>query len=344
MEVRDKILKFLVGDQMIHVKFLDQQALANLLLSEDESRDLETVPSDGGLCAAFCVANKSEQAAYNEVIHSSEGVQVSQEVDTIETCKDRHKACLMYDGQYTPSTTTEPPTKRLTFNKDLAVLAVCRLLYEESNNILWETNTFSFDDPESFKKFVGGMNPSQKSKLRKMHLSMRVPIDDIDHSTSGPFQKWASAIPARVLIPFRNLKILHITFDQYSKRRSRSLYDIADSQIWLEQSMKRLLGLRMLPWKDKIDSNHGKHVTVVITGDASTHAGGVKPLWSKARKLEAAEAFRALLADPNSAEIHKADMAAAKVEAAERKAQEEIEAYNKKNKKWIAYFCGPHSF
>lgn len=341
-EVRDNILKFLIGNQMIHVKFLDEEAHTDLLLSEDKSRDPETMPSHGGLCAAFCVAEKSEQAAYEEAIHSSEGVQVSHEADTIETCKERHKACLMCGAKHEAFTTTDLTARRLTFSKDLAVLAVCRLLYEESNNILWETNTFSFDDPESFKGFITSLIPSQKSKFRKMHLSMRAPIDEIDDSNSGIFPKWEKAMSARLLTSLKNLKILHITFDQYKKWPNRTWYSTADSQVWLNQSMKRLLRLRMLRWKDQMDASHGKHVTVVITGDASTQSEGVTPRWSKAQQLEAAEAFRALLADPNSPVIHKAESAATRIEAAENKAKDEEEAEERKRerqlKRWFPGF------
>ena len=324
---------------MIHVKFLDDDALENLLLSEDESEDLEYIPSGGGLCAAFCVANKSEQAAYDEATHSSEDVQVSQEADTIETCEDRHEACMMcFDYRYRKAVNKpEPPTKRLTFSKDLAVLGACRLLYEESNNLLWESNTFSFDDPESLKRFISSMNPAQKSRLWKIHLSMRVPIDENNRSYSGPFQMWARAIPGRVLTPLKNLKILHLTFDQYSiwhrGPSNRDLLATTTSQEWVNHSMNKLLGLRMLPWKDKVDANRGKHVTVVVTDDASTHSEDVTPRWSRAQKLEAAEAFRALLADPNAMEIHKAEMEVARVEAAKHKVERDEQARVEKDER-----------
>ena len=85
------------------------------------------------------MANRSEQAAYDEATHSSEDIQVSQRADTIETCKDRHEACLMCEEQYKVVPTTEPSTKSLTFSESLAVLGVCRLLCEESNNLLGES-------------------------------------------------------------------------------------------------------------------------------------------------------------------------------------------------------------
>ncbi len=50
----------------------------------------------GGLCSAFCVAEQSEQEAYDEANLTFEYVSVTEDPDHIETCKDRHKKCLMF--------------------------------------------------------------------------------------------------------------------------------------------------------------------------------------------------------------------------------------------------------
>ena len=321
-EVLDNILKFVLGNGMIHVKFLHEEAFRDILLSE--SKDPKTIPEDGGLCAAFCVAEKSEQAAYNEANLNAKDVQASEDPDTVETCEQRHKECLMCGKHDKAILVTGLQGERLSFANNLSVLAVCRQLYEESNKILWQSNTFSFDEPESFTRFVGSMNPAQKSKLGKVHLSLNVPIDE---SGRWHFEMWAKAIPGRILTSLKAVKVLNITFDQYSICNPR--HDPTDkvshtrSQFWVTETMNHMLGLRMLPWKDKYDTSHGKHVTVVISDDASTHLEALTPRWFKASKLETAEAFRALLADPNSAETHKAYTAAAKIKAAERKLREE---------------------
>ena len=309
---------------MIHVKFLNEYALKDLLSG---SKNPKTIPEDGGLCASFCVAEKSEQAAYNEANLNAEDVQGSGNPDTVETCEQRHEACLMCGEDDKAIPVTGLQGERLTFADNLSVLGVCRQLYEESNNVLWQSNTFSFDDPESFTRFVASMNPAQKKNFRKMHLSLNVPIDE---SSRWRFEKWAKAIPGRILTPLKAVKILHLTLDQYSTWNPRDSpkdkVPHTTSQRWVNETMNQMLGLRMLPWKHKQDADQGKHVTVIISDDASTHAEAITPRWSKASKLEAAEAFRALLADPNSAEIHKADAAAAKIAAAKRKYKEEKEA------------------
>ena len=48
---------------------------------------------------------------------------------------------------------------------NLAVLGVCRHLYEQAHHVLWTTNTLSFDDPVSFGKFFSSFNLGQLHKL-----------------------------------------------------------------------------------------------------------------------------------------------------------------------------------
>ena len=323
-EVRDSILKFVLGNEMIHIKFLSGSALEELLLSE--SKDPKTIPEDGGLCAAFCVAEKSEQAAYNEANLNAKDVQASEDPNIVETCKERHETCLMCGKHDKANLVTGLQGERLTFDKNLSVLAVCRQLYEESNIILWKSNIFSFDDPNSFTEFVGSMNRAQKSKLSKIHLSLNIPIDE---SSAWRIERWAKAIPGRILTPLKAVKTVHLTIDQYSswdpEFSPTDSVTHSTSQAWVTQSMNRMLGLRMFPWKHEQDANQEKHVTVIITDDTSTHLEAITPRWSKTSKLEVAENLRALLADPNSVEIHKAYTAAEKIAAAKRKAQEEKE-------------------
>ena len=320
---------------MIHVKHLYGSDFKKILLAE--SKDPKTIPETSGLCASFCVAEISEQAAYNKAILNAkdvlkvedvlkaEDVQASEHPDTVEPCEQRHDACSMCDKDNEVTLVTGQQGERLTFASNLSVLGVCRQLYGESSNVLWGTNTFSFDDPESFTRFVASMNPAQKSKLRKIHLSLNVPIDE-----RNPWcvEKWAKAIPGHILTSLKSVKTVHLTINQYSiwsPRYPPPKLSHTTSQRWVNQTMSQMLRLRMLPWKNKYNANLGKHVTVIISDDASTHLEGLTPRWSRALKLETAESFRALLADLNSPETHKAYTAAAKIEAAERKLREDKE-------------------
>ena len=144
---------------------------------------------------------------------------------------------------------------------------------------------------------------------------MNVAIDQMsfDWETYGP---WAKAVVPRILTPLHNLSVLHISFDQYCWMSSLS-HNIptlqsthTDSQNRMKHDMDAVLGLRLLPWKDTNNPNHGKHVTVIVSDDASTHLPIIGSRWTKDQKLQVAEEFRARLAAPNSGEIHKAEAAA----------------------------------
>lgn len=104
-EVPDRILKLVLGNGMIHTKFLDEHALEDILFGE--SKDPKTIPETDDLRASFCVAEESEEAAYNEAILDAEDVQVSEDPNAVETCQQRHEAC-------SPSRTTMIGTSALT--------------------------------------------------------------------------------------------------------------------------------------------------------------------------------------------------------------------------------------
>ena len=302
--MRDIILRFVLGDRMIHIQYVTED-LEKILWPKP--KDADEKAAEGGLCSAFCVAGKSEQEAYDEANHSSGISQAFEDPNFIEPCKERHKNCLMCGSKQSEKPVEGLQAERLTFDKNLSVLAVCRLLYEESNNILWQTNTFSFHDALSFKLFNAGMNPSQKHRIRKVHFSINMPIDS-ESVRLLIFAGWAKAIAPRTLTPLKNLKVLHLSFDQCCCEPSGGLHiPSTDCQLRVRHDMDTMLGLRLLPWKHMDNVHRGKHVTVIVSDDASTHWETATPRWIKSQKLDAAEKIRARLAAPNSAEVHDAE-------------------------------------
>ena len=306
--MRDNILRLVVGDRMIHIKYIAPEDIK--WITYPDFKDADGKPFEAGFYSAFCAAGKSEQEAYDDANRSSG---VKDDPNYIEACKDRHADCLIQ--ALAGSISVEKMQGRLTFDKDLSVLAVCRLLYEESNNILWQTNTFAFDDPQSFRRFIASMNASQKRKLKRIHIRMNVPIDQLCYDWEG-YGPWAKAMVPRILTPLHNLSVLHLSFDQYCWLSSLSPNFLAlkfshtDSQNRMKHDMDAILGLRLLPWKDMKNPNHGKHVTVIVSDDETTHLPIIGSRWTKSQKLEVAEAFRARLAAPNSGDIHVAEVAA----------------------------------
>ena len=52
----------------------------------------------------------------------------------------------------------------------VSILAASRQLYEESNLLIWHTNTFSFDDPSAFTIFLKSLSTQQKNNIRNLEI------------------------------------------------------------------------------------------------------------------------------------------------------------------------------
>lgn len=54
----------------------------------------------------------------------------------------------------------------------LCILRTCRQVYTEATQVLWETNIFSFNDVNSYHRFMDSRNASQMGSIRKLRLAM----------------------------------------------------------------------------------------------------------------------------------------------------------------------------
>lgn len=54
----------------------------------------------------------------------------------------------------------------------LPILRVCRQMYTETSQVLWETNIFSFNDVASSKHFMSSRTAHQKRSIRRLRLVM----------------------------------------------------------------------------------------------------------------------------------------------------------------------------
>ena len=202
--IRAKILDYLIGGQVVHVQYV-----------QHESGTVEQVPLMGKLRHAICVARETEAEAYARAIrgyHDANPLSDSKKY-YIACCADRHQKC--YFTSRTLGLKNLPAEQKF----DLAVLSVCWQVYEEACHILWTTNTFSFDDPVSFHKFIASLNTAQLHKLTSLHLS-RLLVGDQRSTTrlaDRIVDHWAWTIacdPSR-MITLRGLRTLHLCFEQW---------------------------------------------------------------------------------------------------------------------------------
>ena len=334
-EVRENILIHLLGDNLIHIKYLELYQLwrankaknehsrisatagneseqlsshAVVDVSENDSEDGDIAHLTTAFRHAICVATQSEQSAYDAFVSGNADIPEGESpAHYVAPCKERHLACKMCGNGPMYLLEKDRPALRV----DLNVLGVCRQLYEEGNHLLWATNTFSFEDPKTFRKFFGSLSPAQKRKLTRIHIS--ADLGGLSAYYQTAYQRarydnnyWGTGLNIANLKMLRGVQTLHLCLNQAFEYACRGNTSSADRMIETaqEEDMETLLRLRALSTR---------HVTVIVSDDPEK----LKRLdwtdfrWTTVKKAEYAESIRARLIDPNGAELVKAEAEAA---------------------------------
>ncbi|KAF6237693.1 hypothetical protein HO173_003894 [Letharia columbiana] len=362
-EIRENILIHLVGDNLIHVKYLDVYELSLAIREKKEPFDIgasedggsrekrhyfmfdtddddcndgedDDDDDDGAIAArvarlassaagratpsvweqasqpafrhAICVANLSEQSAYEEAVSGHAVVPEGESPEFyVASCQERHATCNMCGSG--PMFLREEDRQALRV--DLNVLGVCRQLYEEANHLLWATNTFSFEDPKTLEKFLCSLNPAQKRKLTSIHISATIGGLGSYYYNSG-YQRarwdtsyWGKALKMSNLNVIRGVQVLHLCINQgfecvfrgYGNTNDSAEQQIANTQ---QADLESILRLRALSVK---------HVTVIVSDDTTKleRDGKSAHRWTAIKKKEYAESIRVQLVDPSGAELVK---------------------------------------
>ena len=215
----------------------------------------------------------------------------------VPCCTDRHRPCYF------------------SYQKlDLAILSASRQLYKEAFHILWATNTFSFDDPASFGRFISSLTVVQLHQLKSLHLS-RV-VEDQKSTTCGAdrvINHWAWTIacePSRMK-RLRGLRILHVSLEQWLDPGTALTPVPGYNRRCIQQDALPILQLRLLALE---------HVTVVVTDSPALmefpELRAVR--WSSAEKSDFAEGIRVQLLDAEGVASLRAEEDARKARVAER--------------------------
>ena len=334
-EVRENILIHLLGDNLIHIKYLDIHQLHSASIAKneplrisategDESKHLsshaaigDSEDEDGsGLSVlahmitplfrhAICVAKQSEQSAYDAFVSGNADIPEGESPEHyVASFGERHAACKMCGSG--PMYMLEEDQQALKI--DLNVLGVCRQLYEEANHLLWTTNTFSFEDPKTFGKFFGSLNAAQKRNLTKIHISADISGTSSAYTTAYQRARWdenywGTGLKIPNLNMLRGVHTLHLCVNQTFEGMSRLFGSLSVEELietTLEADMEIILRLRALSVK---------HVTVVVS-DNPTRLNRISRSdlrWTAVRKAEYAESIRSQLVNPDGAELVKAE-------------------------------------
>ena len=250
-EVREEILVNIVGDNLIHVKYLYGDDLIEARRAEgkeadevEKSWDLLDIlgvrrrrirTDQGAFRRGTCRAVQSEQDAYEEMIS---GHATRPEDDS--------------PGFFVDQLEVLTQEERKARTVDLNILGVCRQLYEEANHLLWATNVFSLDDSVSFDKFLGSLNPAQKRNLTGLHLHTKIGCWSYNYDMTS-LENWATAFKMPYINMLCDVQTLHICFEQRFKRSYGPSPDSTYNRSKWDQDadVKPFLRLRALPKKNR---------------------------------------------------------------------------------------------
>ncbi len=174
--------------------------------------------------------------------------------------------------------------------KRLGVLRSCRQIYVEAKNILWTTNTFSFADATTFRRFIMTRTINQKRLIKILRLRM----------LSFEEKKWNKALNmalVRSLSALRRLR-LYIEYDvywgDYEYAKSQNLL-YGHNLLYGTSHFSGLKKLSTLPLNDvNIVVQHSRHMSI-------DHG------WSEVERQEFAEGLRKILLNPKGASIYAED-------------------------------------
>ena len=165
----------------------------------------------------------------------------------------------------------------------LSVLRSCRQIYVEANNILWTSNTFSFADSTTFRRFMMTRTINQKRLIKSIRLQM----EWVEYQ----WNKSLNMALVRSLTALRRLRlnIEHkLLFGSYESAKSHNL-------LYITTHFDGLKKLSTLPLTE-----------VEIVVESPIHESE-DHLWTKVDRQDFAEGLRTILLNPKGAQIYAED-------------------------------------
>ncbi|MCJ1453543.1 hypothetical protein MMC28_003890, partial [Mycoblastus sanguinarius] len=275
-EIRDIILRLVIGHRLIHVIFTD-------------SRKWCTPIRPGYFRHCLCSAAQSENEAYEEFMEGYKNVHADENPQYYSIpFKKRHAHCKPWDREDCRFFTDEermgwremPVADRPRSRMSLSILGACRQMSVEANHILWTTNTFSFEDPHSLEIFMNSLNPTQRKTFSAIHCEVSWEVE--------VFRGWAKLMKPEFVQKLAGIRTLHATFVQdypYPPKFPHA------------SIVEPLSGMQILPLN---------RVTVVL-GDMKNYQSIREAMppgrWTVERKRQAAEELRTKLLDRKGSKV-----------------------------------------
>ena len=159
-EIKNRIYDLVCGGELLHFRFAPK--------SKAHSQDK--------LCHYKCVSKTTEEDA-----QASFDASESPWFDDL--CANRHKDCLLTPTEYQCEASGGTATYRRLVGLDLRFLRTCHQLYDETKNVCYKINIFSFDD---FNCLVSCVNKlSWLSYIRNIRICIRYWDNRLGPATDG---------------------------------------------------------------------------------------------------------------------------------------------------------------
>lgn len=298
LEIRHKIWTEVLGNRLVHVKYCNDFELSLEAYEDlhDESEWSHKPKKKYGSAWRHLVCKE-------DCPRNHEGSKLTTQEEEEDDDWPLPRPPCEWSLDYNP---TEPSTIYEEGDCDghemmhLGVLRSCRQIYTEANRVLWTTNTFSFADPATFKRFMMTRNIHQKRFIRSLHLKMHLDL-------SCAIKDWNSFLNMSLVKSLCGLRqlALHITFGM-----SATSYERAKSDHYLYpaiycESVQRISTLALT----EVD---------VFVENPEYNSSDL--LWTKSDRKEFAEHLRDILLNPKGAEVYAEDQL--KQKEADRKDKE----------------------
>ncbi len=174
----------------------------------------------------------------------------------------------------------------------LTVLRVCRQVYNEANNILWTTNTFSFSDAvPTFTNFMEARTTPQKRLMRKLRLQINWVSDE--------YKDWNGALKMKLIRSLTGLRSLRLHINE-------SMGAVSYQEM---KAFGRLLGLFLT--SELVD-----RLAILSLSDVEVFVSDLPPCigyfrrkilvdrWTAEERVEYSDGIRKKLLDPKGAELY----------------------------------------
>lgn len=170
----------------------------------------------------------------------------------------------------------------------LSVLRSCRQIYVEANQILWSTNTFSFDEATAFKRFMMTRNVPQKRLIRCLRLHMRFNF----HWTISEWNKSLNMSLLQSLSGLRQLRLHIVRWEDPVLHGSAQGNDLPYPTVPCE-GLKRISTLPLT------------EVEVAVKNPQSALNPALETApWTKIGRDSYAQGLRQILLNPKGAELY----------------------------------------